>query len=168
MKTGDRFPETELDRLLAGALPPADADRLRRELEQESQQLARDIRGRLADPGRDMPGVVPAPASLRARLRAIPGARARVFPAGLRWGLATTFAALLAVLFTVYQTPRHETAPTPAEVAQARAELAIAFSYLRQVSYRSEYYMRREIGHSMQDALNTGIFHALTGKLSGG
>ena len=150
--------DTDLSALLEGRLSPAAADRVRRQLSQESRQLEADIRTLLQRDGSGLPGIEPAPASLRDRLCGISGRVRRDLRHPLRWSLSASLAMLIIALLVVYQRPAPEDTPSQAEIEQARADLAVAFSYLRQIGSRSEYYMRHEIGHTMQVALNEGIF----------
>jgi hypothetical protein len=88
-----------------------------------------------------------APASLTHRLRRIPaeqqtrGATARpwwsrLLPTGapLRWAAAPALAAALIALGVVLLQPRQ---PSPADIREAREELALAFSYIDQAGLRA-------------------------------
>ena len=153
--------DSEIAALAQGRLPATALGRVRRQLTRESRQIKRDIRVLLQRYGNDMPLIEPAPALLRNRLRAIPGPASSNVVTPLRLSLSATLAAAVIVLLVVFHRPPQDSIPTQAEVEQARAELAITFSYMQRISNRSEYYMRREIGHTMQDALIDGIFLGL-------
>ena len=108
-----------------------------------------------------------APASLSRRLKRIPREERRKdnrwswlmpgqFP---RWAMAPAFAAIpLLVLAVVLMQPRQ---PSPAEVAQARQDLAIAFAYLDKVGYRTGSEIQAALGgelrHSVKDTLSEHI-----------
>ena len=163
MNNSNHNQDSEFAALAQGKLPATALGRVRRRLAGESRRIKQDIRKTLQRYGLDIPHTEPAPASLRKELRTIPGRENTRLTNTLRWGLAATLAASLIVVPVIY---RHSTdnAPSPAEIAQARAELAIAFSYVQQVSIRTDSYMKSEIGHTMQDAIIDGIFLGVTSK----
>ena len=108
-----------------------------------------------------------APASLSRRLQRIPREERRKdnrwswlmpgqFP---RWAMAPAFAAIpLLVLTVVLMQPRQ---PSPADVEQARQDLAIAFAYLDKVGYRTgseiQAVLGGELRHSVKDTLSEHI-----------
>ena len=105
-----------------------------------------------------------APASLSRRLKRIPREQGRkenrwswLMPGQLpRWAMAPAFAAIpLLVLAVVLMQPRQ---PSPADVEQARQDLAIAFTYLDKVGYRT--------GTEIQTILGGQLRHSVKGKLS--
>jgi len=163
MTNNDQQLDKVIDDLLEGDLPADSADRARRQLERESSLLHREIRSYLNKKGLVMSRYERAPASLRNRLRTIPGRGASRYSAVLRWGLAATAAILMVIAPVIYQQHANDV-PSQAEIAEARAELLIAFSYLQQISSRTDYYMKREISHTMQDALIDGILLGVTNK----
>jgi hypothetical protein len=163
MTNNDQHLENLIDDLLEGNLPVDAADRARRQLDRESGLLDREIRTHLKNRGLTMSGTERLAASLRSRLRAIPGREASRYPAVLRWGLAATAAVLMAAVPVIYRQHAHDV-PSPAEIAEARAELAIAFSYVQQIGNRTDYYLKREISHNLQDAIIDGIFLGLANK----
>jgi hypothetical protein len=105
-----------------------------------------------------------APASLSRRLHRIPRderrkdnrwswLRSGQFP---RWAMAPAFAAVpLLVLAVVLMQPRQ---PSPADVEQAQQDLAIAFTYIDKVGYRTgneiQAVLGRELRHSVKDTLS--------------
>jgi hypothetical protein len=105
-----------------------------------------------------------APASLSRRLKRIPREQSRkenwwsrLFPAQFpRWAMAPAFAAVpLLVLAVVLMQPRQ---PSPAEIEQARQDLAVAFAYLDKVGYRT--------GNEIQTVLGSELRHSVKDKLS--
>ena len=108
-----------------------------------------------------------APASLSRRLKRIPRDQRRKdnrwswlrpgqFP---RWAMAPAFAAIpLLVLAVVLMQSRQ---PSPADVEQARQDLAIAFAYLDKVGYRTgneiQTVLGGELRHSVKDTLSEHI-----------
>jgi hypothetical protein len=109
-----------------------------------------------------------APAGLSARLHRIPEEEGRKerrkqprwswlrsgpFP---RWALAPAFAAIpLLVIAVMLIQPRQ---PSPADVEQARHDLAIAFAYLDKVGFRAgneiQTVLGAELRHSVKDPLS--------------
>jgi hypothetical protein len=108
-----------------------------------------------------------APASLSRRLKRIPREQRRKenrwswlslgqFP---RWAMAPAFAAVpLLVVAVVLMQPRQ---PSPADVEQARQDLAVAFAYLDKVGYRAGNEIQTVVGgelrHSVKDKLSKHI-----------
>jgi hypothetical protein len=108
-----------------------------------------------------------APASLSRRLKRIPREQRSKenrwswlshgqFP---RWAMAPAFAAVpLLVLAVLLMQPRQ---PSPAEVEQARQDLAVAFAYLDKVGYRTGNEIQTIVGgelrHSVKDKLSKHI-----------
>jgi hypothetical protein len=108
-----------------------------------------------------------APASLSRRLQRIPRDERRKdkrwswlmpgqFP---RWAMAPAFAAVpLLVLAVVLMQPQQ---PSPADVEQARQDLAIAFAYIDKVGYRTgneiQTVLGGELRHSVKDSLSEHI-----------
>jgi len=105
-----------------------------------------------------------APASLTRRLKRIPQEERSdkprwpwLFPGPLpKWVMAPAFAAVpLALLVVVMMQPRQ---PSPAEVEQARQDLAVAFAYLDKVGNRTGNQIQTVIGgelrHSVKDQLS--------------
>jgi hypothetical protein len=105
-----------------------------------------------------------APASLSRRLKRIPREQGRKegswswlipgqFP---RWAMAPAFAAVpLLVVAVVLMQPRQ---PSPADVEQARQDLAVAFTYLDKVGYRT--------GNEIQTVIGDELRHSVKDKLS--
>jgi hypothetical protein len=105
-----------------------------------------------------------APASLSRRLQRIPRDERRKdnrwswlmpgqFP---RWAMAPAFAAVpLLVLAVVLMQPRQ---PSPADVEQARQDLAVAFAFIDKVGYRTgneiQAVLGGELRHSVKDTLS--------------
>ena len=163
MNNNKRNQDSEFAALAQGKLPATDLGRVRRQLERESRGLAQEIQQQLQHCGIEIAHIEPAPARLWNRLQAITGRMDNRLTATLRWGLATAIAMILVVGSIVYR-HSNEDVPSPAEIAQARAELAIAFSYVQRISSRTDDYMKHEIGHTMQDAIIDGIFLGVTQK----
>ena len=89
------------------------------------------------------------PAEQQARGAATPGWWSRLLPtsAPLRWAMAPALAAALIALGVVLLQPRQ---PSPAEIQQARAELALAFSYIDQAGLRTGSEIRSVLGDELQ------------------
>jgi len=128
--------------------------------EQNLEQQIEKLTGQLA--------IEKAPASLSARLHRIPEEegrkertkqprwswlRAGPFP---RWALMPAFAAIpLLVIAVMLMQPRQ---PSPAEIEQARHDLAVAFTYLDKVGFRT--------GNEIQTILGAELRHSVKGPLS--
>ncbi len=127
--------------------------------EQTTEQQIEKMMGQLA--------IEKAPASLSARLHRIPEEEGRKerrkqprwswlrtgpFP---RWVLAPAFAAIPLLVIAVMLMQSRQ--PSPAEVEQARHDLAIAFSYLDKVGFRTgneiQTVLGAELRHSVKDPL---------------
>ena len=108
-------------------------------------------------------GVERAPASLRRKLKCIPREERRRNRQWNwqppRWALAPALAVIpLLVIGVVLMQPQ---APSPAEVQQARQDLALAFSYLDKAGYRTGDEIQRvlgdSLGHTVKDGLSRNI-----------
>ena len=149
--------DADLSALLEGRLSPAAADGVRRQLDRESRLLEAEIRDSLQGHGGERLRLEPAPDDLRGRLRAIPGRTGLYFSATMKWGMALSIAVLMIAVPLVYRYVPTDAVPTPAEAAQARADLVVAFSYLQQVTNRSSRHLKSEIGQATQDAIVNGV-----------
>ena len=107
-------------------------------------------------------GMEQAPESLQKRLRAIPSEHRKGRRPALRW--AGALAASAATVLLVIGISQDLKKPSEAEVAQARAELEIAFGYLNTIGHKAGLEMKREISDTMQDALFTGIREGVSNK----
>lgn len=168
MKNNDKPQDADLAAFLEGKMPVSAARKLRQQLARESQRLKQETRDHLERNGNGMPGIETAPASLRQKLRAIPDERTSMFRIALPLGLAASVIVLLIALLLVNHQPSPDDTPSQTEIEQARAELVVAFGYLRQISNRSGVYMKREIGRTLRDALNDRIFRGVTSDTKGG
>lgn len=168
MNNDKHLSESEITALEQGGLPADATRRVRRQLARQSRLVRQDIRKLLQRSGTDMPRIERAPVLLRSRLRAIPGPAGGNLITPLRLCLSASIAAVVMALVLVMYRPTQNTAPSRAEIEQARADLVIAFTYLRRISSRSDYYMRHEIGHTMQNALSDSIFGNTKNEPKGG
>lgn len=124
----------------------------------ETDRMDREIEELLAGLG-----VEKAPASLTRRLRRIPdeeNARAPWWAAGLGsllrpgWVAAPALAAVLAVTAVLILQPWK---PTPAEVQQARQELALAFGYLDRAGLRAGREIRQVLDHEVREPVKDNL-----------
>jgi hypothetical protein len=105
-----------------------------------------------------------APASLKHRLKRIPqeerGDRPRwpwLFPGPLpKWVMAPAFAAVPLILLTVFMMQPRQ--PSPADIEQARQDLAVAFAYINKAGNRT--------GNQIQTVLGGELRHGVKDKLS--
>lgn len=144
--------EAQIEALLDGELSDAEAEALKSAAERD-QALARAIieAYQLQQAIAALPRE-PAPASLRRKLRRIPREQRKLerpaFPQ-LRW--AAALAAFPLVLYALTQLAPKQ--PSPAEIAQARHDLAVAFSYLEKASRATG----REIESTIDDEMNSAV-----------
>jgi hypothetical protein len=126
-------------------------------------QSAADLEGQL-DRLFEQISIERAPASLRRRLRRIPGEeqpreswwkRLLAPPPGPRWALVPALAVTVLAVGVVLVMPRQ---PSQEDVLLARQELAVAFSYIEQAGLATS----REI----QSVLDEGLRHPVKGNLS--
>jgi hypothetical protein len=153
--------EAQVNALLDGELDDAQADALKAAAEAD-QALARAIieAYQLQRLMTSMP-VERAPDSLREKLRRIPAEQAslerrRVEAAkpprtawfAPRWAMALAAVPLVIAVGVQLSGPR---APSEAELAQARQDMALAFSYLAKASRATEREIEHSIGAGMRD-----------------
>lgn len=176
--------EAQVNALLDGELDDAQADALKAQAESD-QALARAIieAYQLQRLMSTLP-VERAPDSLREKLRRIPaeqesialvenGHRARVrkaaqqaeagrrrwFAFDPRWAMALAAVPLVVVIGMQFSGPR---APSEAELAQARQDLALAFSYLQKASEVTGREIEQSIGTGMRDPVTESTIRTLT------
>lgn len=151
-----------IDDLLDGNLSAGEAKALRQEAASDAQ-LARAIIDAYQIQGElESLGMEPAPESLQKRLRAIPSQQRGRRTPKLRWmGALAASAAAVLLLIGINQDLKE---PSVNEIARARAELAIAFSYLSTIGHKAGMEIKHKIGGTMQDALFTGIREGVSNK----
>lgn len=96
-----------------------------------------------------------APASLRKKLRRIPRDQ-QTISNRRRWVMATAaiaFVPLIAISLILMQ-PRQ---PSPADVDQARRDLALAFSYIDKVGYRTGDYLHNVLGTELRTGVTDNL-----------
>ena len=152
--------EEHINALLDGELSPDDAERLKAEAADDRQLAQAIVEAYQLQQMMDTVGVEQAPASLKKKLRAIPGEhRNKPFFSLLqpRWAMALAVIPLVLISVSMM---RPDT-PSEADIAQARQEMAIAFAYLD----RAGMVTRREIGstvsHTMADAVTGSVNKAI-------
>ena len=162
--------EDKINALLDGVLDEASTEALKSAAGTDGALARAIVSAWQLQQGMDQLALEEAPASLRRKLRRIPrehkAAGRRPLLTLPRWALAGSLAALaLIAVVTVMNrrpdgqaitAPQHlagHTASEPAQVAQARRELAIAFYYLDKVGLR----VGREIHSELNDELSAPI-----------
>lgn len=146
--------EVRINKLLDGELDENATAALKREAG-EDQQLARAIiEAYELQRGMDHLGIERAPASLRKKLRQIPRAE-KPFLRPRRWVMATAMACvpLIAITVVLMQPPQ----PSQADVEQARQDLALAFTYIDKVGYRTGDYMQRVLGAELRRGVTDNL-----------
>jgi anti-sigma factor RsiW len=153
--------QNAIDDLLDGNLSAEEAKALREEAARDAQLAKAIIDAYQVQNELESLGMEQAPESLQKSLRAIPSQQRNYRPA-MRWAgaLAGSAAAVLMVI-GINQDMKE---PSAAEIAEARAELAVAFSYLNTIGQKAGLEMKQEISGTMQDALLTGIREGVSNK----
>ena len=154
--------QSAIDELLDGSLSADEAKALRQEAAQDAELAKAIIDAYQIQNELETLGMEQAPESLQKRLRAIPKQQWSWRLPQLRWagGLAASMAAVLLVV-GINQDIKE---PSAEEIAQARAELAVAFGYLNTIGQKAGLEIKQEIGGTMQDALFTGIREGVSNK----
>jgi hypothetical protein len=153
--------QNAIDELLEGSLAAADASALRQEAEHDAQLARAIIDAYLIQSELESLGLEAAPPALKKRLRAIPARQQRQPGPLLRWGAVAASLAVIALTMSALRGPRP---PSSAEIAQAQAELAVAFTYLNAIGRKAGFEMRQEIGDTMKDALIDGVREGVSNK----
>lgn len=153
--------QNAIDDLLDGNLSAEEAKALRKEAARDAQLAKAIIDAYQVQNELESLGMEQAPESLQKRLRAIPSQQRSYRPVlGWAGALAGSAAAVLMVI-GISQDMKE---PSAAEIAEARAELAVAFSYLNTIGQKAGLEMKQEISGTMQDALLTGIREGVSNK----
>ena len=144
--------QAAIDRLLDGSLSTDEARRLRDQADQDAQLAKSIINAYQIQNSLEQLGIQRAPAQLKRRLRAIPASQRQT--TGLAWPIAATAALSLVIAIGVIRTPAP---PSVEQINQARHELALAMSYLRQYGVQTQHELQQEIGGTLTHALIEGI-----------
>lgn len=151
-----------IDDLLDGKLSADEAKALREEAAQDAHLAKAIIDAYQIQNELESLGMEQAPESLQKRLRAIPSTHRKGRSPQMRW--AGALAASAATLLLVVGINQDLKKPSDVEIAQARAELAVAFGYLNTIGHKAGLEIKQEIGDTMQDALMTGIREGVSNK----
>ncbi|MDX1461248.1 MAG: hypothetical protein R3348_09360 [Xanthomonadales bacterium] len=150
--------EERINDLLEGRLTDDAAERLKSDAEKDHALARAIIDAYQLQRAMEHIGTERAPASLRRKLRRIPAQHTSRWRQP-RWVLA--YAAVpLAVFSLVLMQPRTEV-PTPAELQQARQDLAVAFAYLDRVTDRTSNVIESEIGGTVTEAVAGNIIESV-------
>ena len=160
-KRKDQKPETpeweaRINDLLDGELDEASTAALKREASGDAELARAIIEAYELQRGMDQLGIERAPASLRKKLRKIPRAE-KPFNRPRRWVMAATAAGVSLLAINLIMTPLEQ--PTTADVEQARRDLALAFTYIDKVGYRTGDYVQGVLG----EELSRGVTENLSG-----
>ncbi len=156
MNKYDSKREQQINELLDGELRETDAEELK-SAASDDRELARNI-VEAFQLMQLMDGlhVERAPASLRKRLRSIP--REQRSAPGLRWLQPRWVAALAAVpLVLIAVSLMQPKTPSAEEVATARQDLAIAFSYIDKAGQFTRREIKLTVGQTMADAVTGSV-----------
>ena len=146
--------ESRVNDLLDGELDEAATEALKLAAS-EDQELARAIiEAYDLQRGMDQLGIEKAPASLRKKLRQIPRAQ-KPWLRPRRWVMATAMACVpLIAISVVLMQPSQ---PSAAEVDQARQDLALAFTYIDRVGYRTSDYLQNVLGAELRNGVTDNL-----------
>jgi hypothetical protein len=146
--------ESRINDLLDGELDEAATEALKLAAS-EDQELARTIiEAYELQRGMDHLGIEKAPASLRKKLRQIPRAQ-KPWLSPRRWVMAAAMACvpLIAISIVLMQPSQ----PSAAEVDKARQDLALAFTYIDRVGYRTGDYLQNVLGTELRSGVTDNI-----------
>jgi len=152
MNEHDDIWEREINALFDGELDDEAMDRLKTKARADADLAGAIIEAQQLQQVMDTIHIEKAPASLRRRLRAIPRQeRGPRWPALLkpRWAAALAAVPLIVITVSLMQPDK----PSAREVAKARHDLAIAFSYLDKAGQFTAREIRSEVGNTLTDAV---------------
>jgi len=146
--------ESQVNALLDGELDEESTAALKQAAGEDHELARAIIEAYELQRGMERLGIERAPSSLRRKLRQIPRAQ-KPFLRQRRWVMATAMACvpLLAVLI-VFMQPKE---PSAAEVEQARRDLALAFTYIDKVGYRTGDYLQNVLGTELRTGVTDNI-----------
>jgi hypothetical protein len=152
MNEHDEQWEREINALFDGELDGEAMDRLKTKARADADLAGAIIEAQRLQQVMDTLHVERAPARLRRRLRAIPrqerGSRWPVLP-GPRWAAALAAVPLIIIAVSLMQPDK----PSAREVAKARHDLAVAFSYLDKAGQFTAREIRSEVGNTLTAAV---------------
>jgi hypothetical protein len=146
--------EARINDLLDGELDEAASASLKRQAGEDKELARAIIEAYELQRGMDRLGIENAPASLRKKLRQIPRAE-RPFFRQRRWVIsaATACVPLIAITLLLMQPQQ----PSPADVEQARNDLALAFTYIDKVGYRTSDYLHQVLGTELRQGVTDNL-----------
>ena len=137
-----------IDDLLDGNLSADEAKALRLEAAIDAQLAKAIIDAYQIQNELESLGMEQAPVALQKRLRAIPSQQRSRFKPQLRWmGALAASAATVLLIVGINQDLKK---PTTAEIAQARAELAVVLGYLNTFGHKAGLEMKQEIMNPLE------------------
>jgi anti-sigma factor RsiW len=148
--------EERINALLDGELDPAEAQALKSEATRDQRLAAAIVEAYQLQRAMEHVRVERAPASLRRKLRRIPGQHRPLYLQP-RWAAALAAVPLLVISMVLLQ-PRE---PSQAEIDKARQELAIAFAYIDRVSDRALDRIEQEVGGELTDAVGESVMKSI-------
>ena len=164
--------EAQVNALLDGELDDREAEALKAAAERdqalaraviEAYQLQRMLASlpveRAPDRLREKLRRIPAEQESLARVRRTPQPRRRWFALEPRWVMALAAVPLVVALGMQFSGPR---APSEAELAQARQDLSLAFSYLRKASRVTNREIEESIGAGMREPVTETTVRTLS------
>ena len=152
--------EDLINALMDGELSARDAELLKAEASDDRELARAIIEAYQLHRAMDDIHVERAPASLRKRLRSIPGEHRRRPAFSLlqpRWAMALAAIPLVIIAVSLM---RPDT-PSASEVAQARHEMAIAFAYLDKAGVITGREIESNVGQTIADAVTYSVDRAI-------
>lgn len=146
--------ESQVNALLDGELDEESTAALKRAAGEDHELARAIIEAYELQRGMERLVIERAPASLRKKLRRIPRAQ-QTISSRRRWVMATAMACVpLIAISLILMQPRQ---PSHADVDQARQDLALAFSYIDKVGYRTGDYLHKVLGTELRTGVTDNL-----------
>ncbi len=147
--------ESQVNALLDSELDETSTEALKQAAAEDHELARAIIEAFQLQRSMDSVGIERAPASLRRKLRAIPRHN-RQSQSPRRWAMTAAMASIpLLAIGLVFMQPRQ---PSPADVEQARQDLAVAFTYLDKIGGMT--------GNRIHELLGSELHSGVTGNIS--
>ena len=155
--------EARINALLDGELSEAEVADLKREAEQHQALAQAIIDAHALQAGLDELRPERAPASLRAKLRAIPGIEAGAagrwfgMPRWVPVGAMAAVPLLVVAMVMMTSSPNPQQEYSEAEVLQAREDLMVAFSYIDRIGSRAGRQIEAELSKELRGGVTDNV-----------
>jgi hypothetical protein len=146
--------ESQVNALLDSELDESSTEALKQAAHEDHELARAIIEAFQLQRSMDTIGIEQAPASLRRKLRAIPRNN-RQGQSPRRWIMATAMASIpLLAIGLVLMQPQQ---PSPADVEQARQDLAVAFTYIDKVGNLTGKQIHKVLGSELHSVVTSNI-----------